>query len=309
MQKIKTTNYQLLLKLTMKNFTLKHDRILTAIPLILLLSSCQSISLKSNNTASAVDEASKTIVSTYSGGEITLKDVNFELEKLVAKNEKLKGLTFDKLSKEQKEAVIKEVIIKELAYKEAKKRNLDKDKDYQEALKNFESELLKQKLVFALAKEAADEKNVKKNYDELAAKLKDKKDIRISYIAVKTEKEAEVLNQVLVKYPSSFASQAKKKSLDREVAKKGGDLGFVMEDSLPAEIVKQVKTMNKGQISKPIQLSNGKWAIIKFEDERAAEISPYEKVKDALAQNLAKKAIEDFVSQSFEKAKMSILVK
>jgi len=284
---------------------------LTALSLILILASCQnSLNSKvSSKEDSATNDSAKTVVSTYSGGEITLKDVNFELEKLVAKNEKLKGLTFDKLSKEQKEAVIKEVIIKELAFKEAKKRKLDKDKDYQEALKNFESELLKQKLIFALAKEATDEKNVKKNYDELAAKLKDKKDIRISYIAVKTEKEAEVLNQVLAKHPNSFASQAKKKSLDREVAKKGGDLGFVMEDSLPAEIVKQVKTMNKGQFSKPIQLSNGKWAIIKFEDERPAEISPYEKVKDALAQNLAKKAIEDFVSQSFEKAKMSILVK
>ncbi len=138
---------------------------LTALSLILALSSCQASfnSKSSNKEDSASNDPAKTVVSTYSGGEITLKDVNFELEKLVAKNEKLKGLTFDKLSKEQKEAVIKEVIIKELAFKEAKKRNLDKDKDYQEALKNFESELLKQKLVFALAKEATDEKNVKKN--------------------------------------------------------------------------------------------------------------------------------------------------
>ncbi len=284
---------------------------LTALSLILILSSCQNSfnSRISSKEDSVSNDPAKTIVSTYSSGQITLKDVNLELEKLIAKNDKLKGLTFDKLSQEQKEAVIKEVIIKEMAHKEAKKRKLDKDDDYQDALKNFESEMLKQKLVFALAKEAADEKNVKKNYDELAAKLKDKKDIRISYIAVKTAQEAEVLVQVLVKHPNSFASQAKKKSLDREVAKKGGDLGFVMEDSLPSEIVKQAKTMNKGQVSKPIQLSNGKWAIIKLEDERPAEIAPYEKVKDALAQNLAKKAIEDFVSQSFEKAKMNILVK
>ena len=283
---------------------------LTTLSLILALSSCQtSLNPKVSSKEGSANDPSKTIVSTYSGGQVTLKDVNFELEKLIAKNEKLKGLTFDKLSKEQKEAVIKEVIIKEMAHKEAKKRKLDKDDDYQDALKNFESEMLKQKLVFALAKEAADEKNVKKNYGELAAKLKDKKDIKISYIAVKTTKEAEVLIQVLAKHPNSFASQAKKKSLDREVAKKGGDLGFVMEDSLPAEVVKQAKVMNKGQISKPIQLSNGNWAIIKFEDERPAQIAPYEKVKDALAQNLAKKAIEEFVSQSFEKAKMNILVK
>ena len=86
---------------------------------------------------------------------------------LYSVSEQLKGVTFEKLSAEQKELVIKEFVIKEIASKEAKKRKLNKDADYKEALKNFESELLKQKLVFALIKEASDEKNVKKNYDEL----------------------------------------------------------------------------------------------------------------------------------------------
>jgi parvulin-like peptidyl-prolyl isomerase len=294
----------------MKNFILKQGRILTAINLVLLLSSCQNSHFKSaSKPSSDSDDQSTTIISSYSGGQVTLKDVNFEIEKLVAKNEKLKGLTFDKLNQEQKETLIKEVIIKEIAFKEAKKRKLDRDKDYQEALRNFELELLRQKLIFEIAKEASDEINVKKNYDELVAKLKDKKDIRISYIAVKNLKEAEAIYQILVKYPNSFALQAKRKSLDLEIAKKGGDLGFVMEDSLPSEIVKQIKTINKGQLSKPLQLSNGKWAIIKFVDERPAEILPYEKVKDVLTQNIAKKAIEDFVSQSLKKAKMSILIK
>ncbi len=283
---------------------------LVVLSLILTLSSCQtSLNSKSSSKEdSAANDPAKTIVSTYSGGEITLKDVNFELEKLVAKNEKLKGLTFDKLSQEQKEAVIKEVVLKEMAYFEAKKRNLNKDKDYQEALKSFESELLKQELVFTLAKEAIEEKNVKKNYDELVAKLKDKKDLRISYIALRTQNEAEGVYQTVVKSPNSFASIARKRSVDKEVAKKGGDLGFIVEDVLPADVLKQAKTLQKGQISKPF-FTNGKWVVIKLDDERPAEISPYEKVKDALAQNLAKKAIEDFVSQSFEKAKISILVK
>jgi parvulin-like peptidyl-prolyl isomerase len=167
---------------------------------------------------------------------------------------------------------------------------------------------LKQNLLFTLAKDAADEKNVKKNYDELAAKLKDKKDIRISYIAVKTQSEAEVIYQSLVKSPSSFASQAKRKSIDKEVAKKGGDLGFIIEDVLQADVLKQVKILTKGQISKPFSTYE-KWVIIKLDDERPAEIVPFEKAKDALAQNLAKKAMGDFVSQSFEKAKISILIK
>jgi len=285
-------------------------KLFTALPLILVLASCQtSLNSKvSSKEESAANDPSKTIISTYSGGQVTLRDVSIEIEKLIAQNEKLKGITFDKLSSDQKETIIKEVVLKEIAYKEAKKRNLNKGKDYQEALKIFESELLKQQLFADLIKKASSEENVKKNYDELVAKIKDKKDIRISYISVKTQSEAESLYQSLIKSPASFAAQAKRKSLDKEVGKKGGDLGFVMEDMLPKEIVSQARSVTKGQIAKPVQ-SSDKWVIVKFEDERSAEVTPFDKAKDALAQSLAKKAIEDFVTQSLEKAKISVLVK
>ena len=39
-----------------------------------------------------------------------------------------------------------------------------------------------------------------------------------------------------------------------------------MEDILPAEVVKQARTVSNGQIAKPI-LSSGKWVIVKLEDE------------------------------------------
>lgn len=102
-------------------------------------------------------------------------------------------------------------------------------------------------------------------------------------------------------------AQAKKKSLDKEIAKKGGALGFVMEDSLSPELVKEIKSMKKDQISKPIA-SGDKWILVKFEGERLAEVLPFDKVKDSLAKQLAKKAIEDFVSQSLEKAKINMVV-
>lgn len=289
---------------------MKHSLKTSLLLITIFLTSCQtSLNSKvSSKEESAANDPSKTIISTYSGGQVTLRDVSIELEKLIAQNEKLKGITFDKLSADQKETIIKEVVLKEIAYKEAKKRNLNKDKDYEEAIKIFELELLKQKLFTDLIKKASSEKNVKKNYDDLVAKIKDKKDIRISYISVKTQSEAESLYQSLIKYPASFASQAKRKSLDKEVGKKGGDLGFVMEDMLPKEIVSQARSVAKGQIAKPVK-SSDKWVIVKFENERSAEVTPYEKAKDALAQSLVKKAIEDFVSGSLEKAKISVLMK
>ena len=286
-------------------------KFLAIFPLIISLTSCQNNS--GSKSASNIDnkglsDQSKTIIATYKSGQVTLQDFNVELEKIIEKNEQLKGVTFEKLSAEQKELVIKEFVIKEIASKEAKKRKLNKDADYKEALKSFESELLKQKLVFALIKEASDEKNVKKNYDEIVLKIKDKKDLKISYIALKNKNEAEAVYQIVSKSPNSFSTQAKKKSVDKETAKKGGDLGFVIEEALPSEVLKQAKLLQKNQISKPF-LANEKWLIIKLDDERSAEILPYEKAKEALAQNLAKKAVEDFVNQSLEKAKISILVK
>lgn len=278
---------------------MKKTQLLT-LSLILALASCQ-------NTDNA-KSTKKNIVATYSDGEITAEAVNYEIGKIKTKNDKLKNITFDSLNNEQKEALVKEVVLKEIAYKEAKKRGLNKEEDYQAALKLFESDLLKQKLLIALVKDAQEEKNLRKNYDELSAKAKGKKDFKVSYIAVKTQKEADEIFQSLTKNPSSFAAQAKKKSIDKETAKRGGDLGFVMEDSLSPEVVKEIKTLKKNEISKPISAS-GRWIIVKFEEERNTEILPYEKAKEALKQNLAKKAVEDFVVQSLEKAKISLSVK
>lgn len=286
---------------------ISKPKLFTAMPIIMLLSSCQaSFNNKAPSQVAVVKDSAKTVIATYSDGEITVKDIKIELEKLIAKNDKFKDLTPEKLTAEQKEIFIKELILKEISYKKAKARSLNKDKDYQEALKIFESELLKQKLFIALAKEASDEKNVKKNYDELVIKLKNKKDINISYIAVKTEKEANQIYQSLLKSPASFATQARKKSLDKETAKKGGNLGFVLEDAIPSEIINQARKAGKGNFAKPIKFTN-KWIIVKFEDERPAKIAPYQEVKEVLAQNLAKNAIESFISKTLEEAKINIL--
>lgn len=247
------------------------------------------------------------VIATYEGGKVHIKDATFELNRLISKNEKLKGLTFDKLNAQQQEILIKEIVLTKIAVKEAKKRKLDRDQDYQEALQNFETELLKQKFLVALAKEVTDEKNLKKNYDELVEELKNKKDLRISYIALENQKQAEAVYKIVSKSPKSFAAQARKKSIDKEIAKKGGDLGFVIEDALPDDVLAQVKRLQKGQISEPFT-TNDNWVVIKFDDERPAQIAPFDKAKEALTQNLVKKAMQDFATQGLEKAQIKMLV-
>ena len=195
-----------------------------------------------------------------------------------------------------------------IAYKEAKKRNLHKNKQYKEALRLFETEMLKNNLYADITKKASEEENLKKTYEKLVKDLENKKDYRISYIALKTENQAKLIHKTLLRSPKSFASQAKRKSIDKEIAKKGGDLGFVLEDVLPEEIAAQAKELEKGEISQPFKLSD-KWVIIKLIDQRPAKVAEFEEVKQSLAQNLSVKALQDFIRESLIDANINIIVK
>jgi parvulin-like peptidyl-prolyl isomerase len=254
-------------------------------------------------------DKNQTIIANYKGGSVSLNQAQIEIEKLAVQNPSIKGVKFNNLTSDQQELIIKEVVLKEKIYKEAKKQGLNKDEDYQQALKIFETELLKQKLFAKLIEDAKKEGNIKAQYDKLVKNLENKQDFKIRYIALKNEDEANKIYQKLTKKPNLFNYYAKNKSIDKEAAKKSGDLGFVLETLLPAQIQEKANVLADNEISSPIELGQDKWAIIKVEDRRKAQIVPFEKAKDALAQSLAQKAIGDFVTKSLEEADISIVVK
>ena len=273
-----------------------------------LISSCKNNFYTSQNK-NTLKENDK-ILATFEGGDVRLSQVKREFAKITARDEKLKKLTFDDLTSEQKKIIINEVVVNDVSYQKAKELKLNNDDDYQEALKLFETELLKQKLYIHIADQVKQEENLKKNYQQLASKLANKKDYRFSYIALKDEKdakkEADEIYEKLLKNPQKFSDIAKKKSIDKDTAKKGGDLGYIVEDALPTEILSSLKKLKKGQVSKPI-LSANRFLIIKFVDERKAEILPFDKAKEALAQGLIKKALEDFNSQAVKDSQIKYL--
>ena len=282
--------------------------IITSISVIaLILISITSYKIFGDSNKKSNDP-SKIVISNYKGGKVTLREAQLELNKLIVRNKKLRGLTFENLTSDQKESIIKEIILKKISYKEAKKRNLHKNKEYKEALRLFETEMLKNNLYADITKKASEEENLKKTYEKLVKDLENKKDYRISYIALKTENQANLLHKTLSRSPKSFATQAKRKSVDKETGKNGGDLGFILEDALPVEIVNQAKQLEKGKISKPFKLAD-KWVIIKLEDLRPAKIAKFEDAKQALATSLSQKAIEDFIFKSIEDANISIIIK
>ena len=271
---------------------------------LLILSSCNSFNLSKDNKNT---NNSNKIIATYQGGKVTLLETEAEFKRIVSKNNNLKDLNFKDLTADQREVIIKQVILSEISYKEAKKRNLNKEADYKKAIKFIETELLQQKLYAHLIKKATTEENLKKRYDELVKKMEGKKEIRIRYIVLKSKKQADKLSSKLIKSPKYFNYQAKKKSLDKETAKKGGDLGFILEDQLPTQVKEIASSLKKGQVSKAFPLDD-KWIIIKLEEKRNAQIAKFEDAKPALIQDLSQSAIKDFIANSLEEARISIVV-
>ena len=282
---------------------MKQLKIIFYFIIYLSILSCRSLDASLQNSQNSQDD--QKILATYLGGVVKIIDVKIEMEKIIAKNNKLKNLKFESLNSELQKVIIQEVVINKLASKKAKENGLDKHPDYQMAINLFENELLKQKLFIEIANKVKSEENIKKNYQELVKKMQNKKDYRLSYIALKTQNKADEIYETLNKNSKKFAELAKKESLDLESGKKGGDLGFVIEDALPSEIINAIKKLKKGQITKPI-LSSNRFVIAKFVDERKAEILSYSKAKEVLTSNLVKKALEDFSKEILNEADIKI---
>lgn len=281
--------------------------IIISISAILLgLASIISYQAIKSSKVSTIDPE-KAIVSRYKDGEVTLKEAQIELNKLALKNPNLQGLEFKNLNADQKELVIKDVVLREIAYKEAKIRGLDQTDQYKESFKLFELEILKQILYENIVNKATTEEKLREEYQRLAANLKDKLEVKVRFISVASKLEADAIYKQLNKKPKLFPALAKSKSLDKDTASRGGDLGFVLKEQLQPEIIAVINKLKKGQISKPIQIDD-KWIIVKFEKKRKAKIAKFDEVKNALSQNLSKKALQKHISEGLKKAEISILV-
>ena len=247
------------------------------------------------------------IVSKFNGGEVSLEEAQLELNKLALNNQDLQGVDFLALNIDEQELIIKEIIIKKIAYREALKRKLNKSDSFESALQNFKTEILAQNLYNDIKEKALNADKLQAEYVKLTQELKDKKEIKISFIAVETEQKAENIRKIISRYPGSFAKQAKKHSIDKNSAKNGGDMGYVYKSSLSAEILAAAEKVKRGSITKPI-LVGEKWLIVKLEDERDATIPEYDSIKTVIEQSVAQKAVQDFILTNIENANISISI-
>ncbi|KFD17564.1 peptidylprolyl isomerase [Tatumella ptyseos] len=124
-------------------------------------------------------------------------------------------------------------------------------------------------------------------YDSHKSDYTQEQQTRFSVIQVKTEADAQAILAQL-KQGADFATLAKEKSIDAISARKGGDMGWLEQDTLPDEL-KNAGLTQKGQLSGVIKSSVG-YLIARLDDIHPEQVQPLSAVYNAVAQQAAQDA-------------------
>lgn len=180
---------------------------------------------------------------------------------------------------------VDELTKKEMLYLEAKKKGLDKDKDFERKVEDFK----KITLINALLEkeiEAASKVSDKEAQDFYSSHKDDfmmHNQIRLSQIVVQNENDAKKTYEQL-KNGGDFTKVASAMSTDKKSSKSGGDMGAFKKGELAPDIDQVVFRLKKGEISMPVKLKDG-IHIFRVTDAKGTVVE-YDKVKGMIMQRL-----------------------
>jgi len=150
---------------------------------------------------------------------------------------------------------------------------------------------------------------LRRAYQERLAEFQTQEERRASHILITmasgaTDEEkaaakakADDLYQQLKQSPGRFAELARTQSADPGSAEKGGDLGFFERGFMVAEFDEVTFSLNVGEISPPVQSQYG-YHIIRVDEIKAVQTTPFEQVRKELQNEIRKGAVQDAYLQA-----------
>ncbi len=260
--------------------------------------------ISSSACAENKDAENKNIVATYSEGEVTSEQVMEQFKPMLDMQPENKDKKFSELDKNVQEMLIKGFINQKLFEKEAEKLGIRNSEDFKKKVKAAESQLLQQELIERQLKTAVTDKLIDDEYNKLAKELKGQKEIKVAHILVDTEEKAKEIKKKLNK-GSKFEDLVKEFSKDEGSKANGGELGYVMKGQLVPEFESKAFSMKQDEISDPVKTQFG-WHIIKALDSRDVKIPPKEQALNGIKGKLSRDAIEKYITELSDKAKIEL---
>ena len=245
------------------------------------------------------------VLVTIDGDTVTLEEFNKELDRIPA-NMKMLVLT-----ESGKRSFLDRYVIKRLLLREAKKENIEKEKDFEDRL----IEIREQLLIESLLKKKVTmninttEDELKKYYEANKDKFKKSLEIETRQIVVRTDKEAKEIKARLDK-GEDFAELARTYSIDPNAKTTGGAIGYHGKGSLlPEYEAVAFKLTKAGQISQPVKTQLG-YHIIQLTGVKEAGYTPFEEVKEFIKQRIVQErqneVLEKYVTELKKGAKITV---
>lgn len=146
-------------------------------------------------------------------------------------------------------------------------RGLDTLETFKHALRDYEQNYIIQQYRRETFKELLDvtEGEIEKYYNENRQEYMSPDNLQVYAIGVKEEKKASELLE-RIESGANFESLARRYSVDRKTAAKGGDFGYFTVDRYP-ELFRAAENMDEGEIGGPVEMY-GNWWIFKLIDHR-----------------------------------------
>jgi len=236
-------------------------------------------------------------VARVNGVDITEPELNFAEAEV--------GAEIAGLPVESRRRVLVEYLVEAHLFAEAADKNqLGKGKDFDDRVAYYRLRALRDTFYEKKVRDAVTDAQAKAAYDEQIGKLTPEPEVRARHILLKTEQEAkDVVKQL--KAGVDFTELAKKSS-DGPSSQTGGDLGYFSRGQMVKPFEDVAFTLEKGQISNPVQTEFG-WHVIKVEDKRNRPLPSYDEVKDQLVASLIQNKLKTVVQELRTTAKVEIV--
>lgn len=207
----------------------------------------------------------------------------------------------------QLERLVKNELVRKAVLAEARQKGWDKRPELQPLIERARDQVIVGAYVSNVAKPAEgypSEEEVKQFYEANKAQLQAPAQYQIAQIFLpvaegadkaKADEAAKKINELsakLAKSTGDFAKLAKENSAHKESAEKGGEIGWVSEDQMVAEIRRAVVKMNKGEITPPVKSAAG-WHLIRLMDKRPPALRPLAEVRGNLVAAMRQRKMQE----------------
>lgn len=253
------------------------------------------------------------VIAKINNEKILKSEISYKISEIFSSNSTdFKIPDIKDLPKEVIETFAKEIYLEKNLAKKAKKSEIAKDKKVKHQIKQAKNRILIDAYLEDEILKNIEEEKIKEKYSEISSKIQGKREFLISQILLDSESEANRIYRIYNETNpgqknSKFKELAKKYSLDKESSKKGGDLGFVLEDDIGKEIFEQISEFKNLSYTKPIETEFG-WHIIVVHKIRDAEILPFEQNYENIKNQLIKETTDGIYEEIFKDYKIKILI-